>query len=231
MGKRLLAVVPARGGSKGLPLKNIRPLLGIPLVARVGHLTRELGYFDAAIISTDHPEIAAVARDSGLQVPFMRPEALSGDAIGDLEVLTHALNEMEHQDRKAYDVVVMLQPTSPLRRPEHVTATIEHLITNHFDSAWTVSTTDLKYHPLKQLRVDGGRLDYFDPRGPTIIRRQQLEPVYHRNGACYAFTRECILEQRTILGRRAGAVIVDERMISIDTLEDFEQAEQMLAAR
>ncbi len=90
-GKRILVVVPARGGSKGVPLKNLRPLRGVPLVARVGELVRELAWLDRAVVSTDHPEIAEIARASGLDPAFVRPASLSGDRTSDLEVLTHAL--------------------------------------------------------------------------------------------------------------------------------------------
>lgn len=231
-GKRLLAIVPARGGSKGVPLKNLQPLLGVPLVARVGSLVRDLGYFDKAVVSTDHPKIAEVARSAGFEVPFLRPEELSGDLIGDYEVLSHALGEVERLDGLRYDVVVMLQPTSPLRRPVHVTAAIAKLIDEEWDAVWTVSRTDSKYHPLKQLRLGrDGRIDYYSPEGGAIIARQQLDQVYHRNGAAYAFTRECLLKQKTIKGERSAAVVIEEPMLSIDTVDDLRRAERLLQAR
>ena len=111
--KKILAVCPARGGSKGIPLKNLRPFLGIPLVARVGNLVSDIPAIDRAIVSTDHQEIAEIARQSGLDAPFFRPEDLSGDQISDAQVLIHALNEMERIDKVQYDIVIMLQPTSP----------------------------------------------------------------------------------------------------------------------
>jgi CMP-N-acetylneuraminic acid synthetase len=228
-GKRLLAVVPARGGSKGIPLKNLRPLDGVPLVARVGQLVRALGWLDRAVVSTDHSEIARVAVAAGLDAPFVRPPALSGDRIGDLEVLTHVLEETERIDGLRYDVVVMLQPTSPLRRPEHVTAAVSRLIDGGWDTVWTVSPTESKGHPWKQLTLEDGVADLWDPRGRAIIARQQLVPVYHRNGAAYAFTRECLLEQRTIMGKRWSAVVIDEPMVSIDTVFDLDYAEWLLA--
>ena len=230
-GRRILVVVPARGGSKGVPRKNLRPVLGVPLVARVGRLVAELDFVDRAVVSTDDEEIAAVAEASGLGAPFRRPAALSGDRIGDLEVLTHALLETGRLDGVDYDVVVMLQPTSPLRRPEHVRAVVDKLVAGGFDAVWTVGRTDLKYHPRKQLVLEGERLEFYDPRGGEVVARQQLGPVYHRNGAAYAITRECLISQQSILGKNASAVVVDEPMISIDTLEDFEAAERALGDR
>jgi CMP-N-acetylneuraminic acid synthetase len=106
---------------------------------------------------------------------------------------------------------------------------LEKLTGESWDAVWTVSPTDLRYHPLKQVTVgEGGAMEYYDPRGAAIIARQQLSPVYHRNGAAYAVTRECLLEQRTIKGARTAAVILNEPMVSIDTLGDFAIAERHL---
>jgi CMP-N,N'-diacetyllegionaminic acid synthase len=227
-GKTLLAVVPARGGSKGVKLKNIYPLLGKPLVAYVADIVKQTGYFDRAVVSTDHPQIAEVARTAGLEVPFYRPQSLSGDQIGDYPILIHVLTEMERLDNRTYDVIVMLQPTCPLRKVEHVTATITKLIDGTWDAVWTVSPTDSKNHPLKQLTFEKDILDLYDPGGASIIARQQLSSLYHRNGAAYALTRECLLEQHTIIGKKWSAVIIEDPMISIDTMLDLELAEWFL---
>jgi CMP-N,N'-diacetyllegionaminic acid synthase len=231
-GKAILAVVPARGGSKGVKHKNIHALLGRPLVAHTAELIQQLPWIDRAVVSTDSDAIAAASEACGLGAPFRRPADLAGDRIGDWDVLDHALREMEHRDGRRYDVVLMLQPTSPLRRPEHVQATAEKLITGRWDSVWTVTPTDLKYHPLKALAISpDGTMDLFDQRGAQIIARQQLQPVYHRNGAAYAMTRECLLEQKAIRGRRCAAVVIEEEMISIDTLDDFERVQRELEGR
>lgn len=229
--RRVLAVVPARGGSKGLPGKNVRPLDGKPLLAHVVPVVEELGFFDRSVVSTDDLEIARVATEAGLEAPFLRPPELSGDLVGDLPVLQHALAEMERHDHTTYDVIVMLQPTSPLRRPEHVEAVVRRVL-DGWDAAWTVSPTPLTYHPAKQLALDGdGGLSFHDPRGAEVVARQQLAPVFHRNGAAYAFSRSCLVEQQSIMGRRTAAVVVEERMVSIDTLEDFDRAEEALRER
>lgn len=228
-GKRILIVVPARGGSKGIPLKNLRTVGGVPLVALTGQLVKQLPWVDRAVVSTDHAEIARVAESAGLAAPFMRPETISGDRIGDFDVLHHALVTMEEKDGCTYDVVVMLQPTSPTRRAEHVTATATKLVQGGFDSVWTVSPTDLKFHPLKQLVLQNDAMTYYDPRGSQIIARQQLTPVYHRNGLAYAISRACLLEQRTIMGKNSSAVIVDEPLANIDTEADLAKAEKLVA--
>lgn len=223
--QRILAVCPARGGSKGIPLKNLAPFLGVPLVARVGQLVEEIPIIDRAVVSTDHPDIAEIAKKSGLDAPFFRPPDLSGDRISDAPVLIHALEEMERLDNVRYDIVVMLQPTSPLRRPAHVIQAIEMLVSGEWDAVWTLSETDSKSHPLKQLTLDTGRIDYYDPKGCQIIARQQLTPVYHRNGVAYVMTRSCLLEGKTIMGHRTGALVLDEHLVSIDTMWDLKLAE------
>jgi len=226
--KRILAVVPARGESKSVPLKNIKPILGVPLVARVGHLVKQIPMIDRAVVSTDNPEIVHIARKAGLDVPFMRPPELSGDRIADWDVLYHALLEVEKLDGVVYDIIVMLQPTSPMRRAEHVRNAIEKLVREEWDAVWTVSETDSKNHPLKQLRVINDMVEYYDERGSSIIARQQLDTLYHKNGAAYVMTRECILEQKTIKGNRTGALVINGEMISIDTLRDFKLVEFLL---
>lgn len=228
-GRRILAVVPARGGSKGIKLKNLRTIRGRPLVAIAGDVARAVPEIDRRVVSTDHPDIAAVARSAALDAPFMRPESISGDRIADWDVLKHALEATEAVDGLRYDVVVMLQPTSPLREPAHVAGTLRMLVEGGWDSVWTVSQTDSKGHPLKQLVIGDGALDYWDARGAQIIARQQLTPVYHRNGIAYAITRDCLLEQKSIKGRRCGAFVVEGEHISIDTEWDIALIEFFLA--
>lgn len=230
-GRSVLTVVPARGGSKGIKLKNLRSVGGVSLVARAGNIVSQLNYVDRAIASTDSEEIAAAARASGLDVPFLRPANIAGDRVSDWQVLTHVLDMAEELDHRIYDVVLMLQPTAPLRRPEQVTSAVDKLVEGGFDAVWTVSKTDTKYHPLKQLTLDDqGRLDYYDSRGGEIIARQQLNPLYHRNGVAYAITRDCLIRIGTIKGDNTAAVVIDDPVANIDTEFDLEFAE-FLAAR
>jgi CMP-N,N'-diacetyllegionaminic acid synthase len=229
-GKRVLAVVPARGGSKGIKLKNLRLVAGRPMVALVGDVVAKVPEIDRAVVSTDHDEIAAVAEAAGLAAPFRRPVEISGDRIGDLDVLVHALLACEKLEGSAYDIVVMLQPTSPLRTPANVSDTIRMLVAGGWDSVVTVSETDLKAHPLKQFVLDGEKLGFFDEKGRGVIARQELTPLYHRNGIAYAMTRVCLLQQKTIFGRKAGALVIPGHHVSIDTEWDIKMVEFVLAA-
>ncbi|MEJ7645959.1 MAG: acylneuraminate cytidylyltransferase family protein [Chryseolinea sp.] len=228
--KRILAVVPARGGSKGIKLKNLREVAGKTLVGWAGTTLKQISMVDRKIISTDHHEISMEAERNGLSVPFMRPEDLSGDFISDLQVLHHALTASEKFFNETFDVVVMLQPTSPARTVTHIEEVITKLVDDDLDAVWTVSPTDLKYHPLKQLSIgEDGLMDFYLEGGKAVIARQQLKPVYHRNGICYAFTRDCLLKQETIKGKRTGAVVIEGRIPNIDTVEDLAFAEEVIS--
>lgn len=229
--RRVLAVVPARGGSKGLPGKNLRTIRGIPLVALAGYVAGQVTEIDRAVVSTDSPEIAQIAEQAGLSAPFVRPTEIAGDLIGDVDVLIHALLATEAFDGCQYDIIVMLQPTSPLRSANDVRACIEMLAANDAESVWSVSPSDKKYHPLKQLRVNGGRLSYYDSRGPTIIARQQLDDLYTRNGVAYVLSRACLVERRALMGERAFACVTESPQVSIDTAADLAVAEQYAIER
>jgi CMP-N,N'-diacetyllegionaminic acid synthase len=227
-GKTILAVVPARGGSKGIPLKNLRCISGKPLVTIAGEIANAVGEIDRRIVSTDHIEIARIAKSAGLDCPFMRPEEISGDSVSDWDVLIDALHKVEEIDGIKYDVIVMLQPTSPMRESKDVLGVINMLIEGGYDSVWSVSATDSKSHPYKQLTVKDGEMDYWDMRGEKIIARQQLDTLYHRNGVAYAITRKCLLAQKTIKGKKAGAYIISNEQISIDTEWDIKLVEFIL---
>ena len=231
-GQSVLVVVPARGGSKGIPLKNLVKLAGKSLIQLVGRVVEQLEFVDRAIVSTDHLEIREEALRSGLSAPFLRPENLSGDRVSDWRVLVHALDEIEKIDNQTYDIVLMLQPTAPLREPKDVIATIEKLIDENWDSVWTVSETDSKGHPLKQMVLsEDGCLDYYEAEGAQIIARQQLMPVYHRNGVAYAFTRDCLVNQQSIKGVRNAGLVLSGEQINIDTKWDIRLAEYIIGNR
>ena len=226
--KRILAVVPARGGSKGIPLKNIYPLKGESLIARVAKFIKDISIIDKAIVSTDHPKIAEEAIEHGLNSPFVRPKKISGDRVPDWDVLIHALEYMENIDNVIYDIVLLLQPTSPMRKKDEVVGAINMLIEKNCDAVWTVSETDSKSHPLKQLNILDSKISYYDPHGETIIARQDLEKIYHRNGVAYVITRECLKNNKSLMGNNTCAYICTQKHVSIDTLDDIKYIEYLL---
>jgi len=224
-GKKILVVIPARGGSKGIPLKNLKKINNQSLIWHVSNSIKNLKYIDKKIISTDHSLITKEAKRCNIEVPFIRPQKISGDRVSDLAVLTHALKTLEEKEKIKYDIVVMLQPTCPLRQPKHVDKTIKKIINKKLDACWTVSEIDLKFHPKKILKIENKKLNHYDNAGRKIIARQQLEPLYFRNGAAYAFTRDCILNKKTILPSKCGFILIEDKLVNIDTKEDLKRAQ------
>ena len=173
----VLGLVPARGGSKGVPGKNVRPLAGHTLLEYTARAARESGVLDRVILSTDSLEIADAGRRAGLEVPFMRPPTLAADDTPMLPVIQHALAETARSGWSP-DVIVLLQPTSPLRRPEHIRDAVNVLRDTSADSVVTVVEVPRHLSPDYVMRMDEGRLKPFLPEGARITRRQDARPAY-----------------------------------------------------
>lgn len=227
-GKSVLAVVPARSGSKGIPGKNMRRLLGTSLIGWTGRTLAECPWLDRRVISTDSREYAEEARRFGLDAPFLRPPELSGDESGAVETVQHALKSVEELDGQRYDVVLVVEPTSPLRRAEDVERCARRLVVEDADAVVSVSPLDQKFHSHKQLMVRDGRLAFASGEAEGVTRRQQLEPRYWRNGICYAVTRQCLVERDTLFGPNTLADIVERPVSNIDSPLDLEWTEFLL---
>lgn len=228
----VLAVIPARGGSKGIPGKNIRKLAGKSLLERTIETARKVSWIDTIVVSTDDTDIAGEAKRCGLEPPFLRPAGLADDTAKSVDAWAHAWQEMERIEDRRFDLSLLLEPTSPMRIPEDLEATAEKLLSEAFAAVTTVSRTPSHYTPHKALCVgDANDLSFFLEDGDRYSTRQAIPALYHRNGACYAATRQRILEERMILGPRSGAVILDRLMANIDEPFDFELAEWLLSRK
>lgn len=230
---KVLAVVPARGGSKGIRLKNLRVVAGQSLLARTLALASSLPEISQVCVSTDHPDIKAAALEFDGVTVVDRPDELSGDRVADSPVLKHALEATEALLDMRFDIVLMLQVTSPLRDARDIRECLEALANDDGDAAWTVSPTELHFHPLKQLVVDdAGNMDLYDSLGLEIVARQQLTPVFHRNGSCYALRRDFLMSSDTLFSPgRSKAIISEGVRVNIDTEEDLTLAEELLTER
>ena len=227
----VLGLVPARGGSKGVPGKNVRPLAGHTLLEYTARAARESGVLDRVILSTDSPEIADAGRRAGLEVPFMRPAALAGDDTPMLPVIQHALAETARSGWSP-DVIVLLQPTSPLRRPEHIRDAVNVLRDTRADSVVTVVEVPRHLSPDYVMRIDEGRLKPFLPEGARITRRQDARPAYSRDGTVYAFRRATVERFGGIYGDDCRPLLIDaNESLSIDSPADWDEAERLLARR
>ena len=231
-GRRVLAIVPARSGSVGLPDKNMRMLGGRSLIGRAGATLADCDWIDRRVLSTDSERYAEEGRRHGLDTPFLRPAELSTSTAAAIDVVLHALHECETADDCTYDVVLIIEPTSPLRTSEDVRATAELLATTGAESAVAVSPLDPKCHPWKVLRLaDGGRLAFLADEGQGIVNRQELpDDLVYRNGVCYAVTRTCLLEKRTLITDSTVGHLIDRPVVNIDTPLDLLMAEVLLSA-
>ncbi len=229
MSPLILAVITARGGSKGVPGKNVRFLGGKPLIQYTIDAARRSRNITETIVSTDSEVIADIARSCGATIPFLRPAELAGDTTPHLPVLQHAVREMESMNGATYEYVVTLQPTSPLRLPADIDGTIDLLIASKADSAVSVCEVDGGCHPLKAKRFDGNRLVPYCAAEIEGIRRQDLPPAYKRSSAVYVSRRDLIVEENRFYGDHVvGYVVPRDRSIDIDSPLDWIVAEHML---
>ena len=231
MSGAVLGLIPARGGSKGVPGKNVRLLAGRPLVAYAAAAARESGVVDRVVLSTDDVEIAEAGRAAGIEVPFMRPAELAADDTPMLDVIQHALRELASRGEQP-EIVVLLQPTSPLRRPEHIRAAVTLLRDSGADSVVTVVEIPRHLSPDYVMRIDAGRLVPFLPEGARVARRQDARAAYSRDGTVYACWRRTLEQFGTIYGENVRPLLVDAAdSLSIDTPADWAAAERVLAGR
>jgi N-acylneuraminate cytidylyltransferase len=231
---KVLGVITARGGSKAIPGKNLKPLGGKPLIAYTIDAARESGVFDRTILSTDDAAIADVARKLGCELPFVRPAALAADETKHLDVMVHAVRTMCDQGYVA-DAVMILQPTAPLRRAEDIRASVDLLASSGADSVVSVSAVPAHYNPMRTLRLDErGLATLFVTGAPVrtrINRRQDMPEAWTMNGAVYLFRTSVILAaEPSLYGDSTAAYVMPEPYgISIDDLADWEHAERTLA--
>jgi len=228
-GKHILAIVPARSGSKGIPNKNMRKVLGISLIGRAGLCLSKLNWLDGKIISTDSKDYAEEGKRYGLDAPFLRPENLSTDTSNIYDTVVHALLEADKFYEKTFDVVVLTEPTSPFRKPEDLEEATKKLISSHAASVVTVSSLNSKCHPAKALSIkDDERLGFYEALGAKVINRQSLEPLYWRNGVCYVINRESLLKNSRFITDNTLPFIIDREIVNIDHPIELEWAEFLL---
>ena len=231
MSGQVLGLVPARRGSKGVPGKNVRLLAGRPLLAYAAGAARESGVIDRLVLSTDAAEIAEAGRAAGLEVPFTRPAELAEDDTPMLAVIQHAVDSLAREDWQP-EIVVLLQPTSPLRTAGHVRDAVAMLRETGADSVVTVVELPRHLSPDYVMRVEHGGLVPFLPGGARLARRQDARPAYVRDGTAYVFWRRTLDRFSSIYGTDARPLVLEPReSLSIDSPADWEAAERRLEQR
>lgn len=222
-GRSVLGLIAARGGSKGVLGKNVFVINGRPLIQWTIDTARQSRYIDRLILSSDDPAIIEAAANAGCEVPFRRDAALATDEASSIDVVVDALHRVP-----GYDIVVLLQPTSPLRIAADIDGAIELLVSSSAGASVTVREAD--EHPYWMFRLgDDGRLSRFaEPAGGMPLRRQDLPRAWSLNGAVYVADCKWFLENRTFLSpATVGYPMPAERSLDIDSLEDIRRLQRI----
>jgi CMP-N-acetylneuraminic acid synthetase len=229
---KVLGVIPARGGSKGIPRKNIRILAGKPLLQYTAESALAAKRLTRVVLSTEDAEIAEVGRRCGLDVPFLRPADLARDDTPTLPVLQHAVRTLESASER-YDAICLLQPTCPMRRPADIDACIGLLESSGASSVVTLLPVPAEYNPhWVYFRSDDGFFRLSTGEANPIPRRQALPPAFFREGSVYVTCRDVLMRQNSLYGPRLkGYFIEASRTVNIDTPQDWERAEELLRSR
>ncbi|MGB3775793.1 MAG: acylneuraminate cytidylyltransferase family protein [Leeuwenhoekiella sp.] len=222
---KILGIIPARGGSKGVPGKNKKLLAGKPLVGYSIEEGLNCKHLDHLIVSTEDPEIAQISRDYGLEVPFMRPMNLASDSASSIDLVIHALAFFESQQMH-YDAICLLQPTVPFREAALIDAAIKKFKSEDTDSLISVREVPHQFNPYWVFeKEDTNLLSGSKKDVPLISRRQELPAAFYRDGSIYLTKTEIIKSQRSFLGERINYIISDNTdYVNIDTMEDWDKA-------
>lgn len=226
LGGRVLGLIPARGGSKGIPQKNIVPLNGRPLIAWTITAALQSQYIDEVVLSSDCEAIIEVARRYGCKVPFTRDASLSGDSTSTMEVVFDALERLP-----SFEWIVLLQPTSPLRTVEDIDGCIHAMVSTNAQAAVTVRPAEDHPYLVFGTNADGRLQNFAAPPQGASLRRQDLPPAWILNGAVYVARTPWLLQQRSFLSADTLAYpMPPERSIDIDTLDDLAKVRSIAQA-
>lgn len=230
---KILGIIPARGGSKGIPKKNIYPLCSRPLISYTCEAALESKLLTKTIISSDSLEIIRIAEEYGIEAPFVRSDNLSQDNTPALPVIQHAVNWIEKNQGFIADIIILLQPTSPLRESKHIDEALGILKDSDADSVVSVVKVPHNYNPYSVMIYEGGYLNPFLDYDENKNLRQSKPVMYARNGAAiYGFTRKCLLEKGSIYGDKILPYEMDMwSSIDIDNMFDIKVCEMLLKMR
>lgn len=223
--KKILGVITARGGSQGIPGKNIKDLCGKPLIAYTIEAARGSQYLTRTVVSTDYENIAEVAKKFGGDVPFMRPREFAEARSTSVSTVQHALNWLKENAGEDYDYLMILQPTSPMRTSEDIDECIKLIVDTDSDSVMSMKQL-VNFSPKKTKKIENGIIiPYFEEEGMQSARRQDEIPAYGRNCAVF-LTRVDLIKKGDLFGKISRSYLMpEERSVDIDSPSDFELAE------
>lgn len=228
---KILGIIPARGGSKGIPEKNIKLLGNKPLLEYTWDSVKDSKLLKRVILSSDSSKIIELAKKLNIEVPFIRPEEVSADDTPSIKVIEHAINFFANRGEK-FDAVCLLQPTTPFRKKEMIDEAIMKFEIENFDSLISVRQVPVDYNPHWIFEEKNGRLKIATGDNDIIPRRQELPKAYHRDGALYLTKTKTIVDNKSLYGESIGYIdTTGSPYVNIDTPEDWIKAEKILKRR
>ena len=221
-GKSVLAIIPARGGSKGLPGKNIRPMCGKPLIGWSIDKAKKCRYLDTILVTTDHQKIADIAQDFGAHVPFLRPAEFATDQSSTYDVIRHSLAYMKDAECKEFDYIVLLEPTSPLREDDDISQMLELIVSRQDEFDSIISIGEVTEHPSIMKRLVGDGIEPYYSSLAQTTRRQDNPAAYFPFGVAYIAKTSSLLKENTFYTRRSMYFLIKRyQNYEIDDIYQF----------
>ncbi len=224
----ILALIPARAGSKGIPGKNLREFAGRPLLAHSIECAQRVPAISRVVLTTDSKDMAEAGRSFGAEIPFMRPPELAIDTTPMLEVIQHTARFLS-KTGWVPDVIILLQPTAPFRHDTDISAALSMILDKpNAESIVSVEEVPSHFSPHYVMKIADGFLTPFLPEGERVTRRQDAPPAYTRNGQFYIMRHSTLMEKNSIYGDHSIPFVTSHEAVNLDTLEDWEAAEQLV---
>jgi len=227
--KTFLAIIPARGGSKGLPGKNIKELCGKPLIAWSIEAGLKSKYIDELVVSTDYQDIADIAKEYGANVPFLRPDYLASDTATSFDAVKHTIDYYKNELNKEFDYIVLLEPTSPLREYTDIDNAIEQLLKSSANSIVGISKTEDQNPAFLINKDQNNYLSGYENKDMKVLRRQDINDVYFFEGTVYISNIEILVEKKTFYHKNTiGYEVPKYKSLEIDDIDDFIMVEALM---
>jgi len=227
--KTFLAIIPARGGSKGLPGKNIKNLCGKPLIAWSIETGLNSKYIDEVMVTTDSQEIADVAQKYGANVPFLRPKELATDTATTFDAIKHTIDFYKEKLKKEFDYIVLLEPTSPLREVSDIDNAVEQLLNSDADAIVGICKTEDQNPAFLVLKDNNNYISGYENRSMKVIRRQDISDVYFFERTIYISKTDVLLDKQTFYhDKTIGYEVPKYKSLEVDDMDDFIMVEAMM---
>jgi CMP-N-acetylneuraminic acid synthetase len=222
----IIAIIPARSGSKSIKNKNLKKINGKSLLTLAIEISKKIKKINKIFVSTDSYKIANEAIKNNIEVPFLRSKINANVSSSISKVLIEVIKKLKKKYKLNYNIVLLIEPTSPLRTIQNIEGAIKKFLKNNYNALWTISQTNKDYHPLKQLVINKNNINFYEAKGAQVYARQQLKNTFYRNGVCYLIKTAALLKYKNLMCPNTGYYLCNDINISIDTHEELEYAKK-----